>query len=117
MVPGRFVLSRPGFNASDPALSNVNKIIDSHWQFSGSLIVSGSFAWQASFPYTILFPTALHFVPAALAWLMVGDGTDGSECVFLSGDIKNDRLVLTGWHGAPFGGSTAGTLHYQVFGV
>jgi hypothetical protein len=121
LSPGRFVLSRPGYDASDPNLPNVYKILDSNWQFSGSLISSGAFAVSnlyGQFPLTIMFPAALHFIPAALAYLLVGDGGTGStEVLHLQGNIGNDRIVLTGGNETPWFDSSSGVLHYKIFGL
>lgn len=72
---GRLIVSRPGYNASSPELGDKQKIIDSNWDFSGSLIASGTLIDPAaplgdgaltydSVPVTITFP-APGFVPAA----------------------------------------------------
>jgi hypothetical protein len=114
ITPGRFILSRPGYNAG-PNLPNSAKILDSDWSFSGSVIAAGSVPWPVGFPYTIWFPRALHFVPAANAWI---EGGARPYVLPLAGNIYNDCLVLS----SVFKTSTpdppsAGTLYYQIFGI
>lgn len=135
MTEGRVVISKAGFNAGDPALDDVNKILDSDWDFSNLFLEGGSVAdpaWSGTglpttnIPITIMFKRAYNFVPAALVrgylpfegllgnplgtptWEVPGWGP--------ASQIYNDRIVLSR---LPTQGRyyKAQTVQYALFSV
>ncbi|EPE99541.1 hypothetical protein [Rhizobium grahamii] len=69
LTPGRVVISKPGFDAANAdTIGDRNKVFDSNWNFSGTMLQAGRAAgWnQASnAPITIPFGRTYSFVPAA----------------------------------------------------
>lgn len=63
--PGRILISQPGYVVDDPLLTDRQKVFDSDWDFSGTILESGRVA-GSMYPLTIPFKRTYPFVPAAI---------------------------------------------------
>lgn len=82
-VAGRIIMSKPGFEATT-SLADANKLFDSNWNFTGSVIAAGRIAFGGS-SYDITFD-AQAYVPAAEVWAE-GPGPYDSRSMFHLGYI------------------------------
>lgn len=112
------VVSKPGFDATNPLLDDADKVFDSDWGYNAALLFSGTAVISGPKPHIINFPVALDYVPAAYVWMMrPDDGPGGSagETFSAAGSnqIYNDRIEL----------ATSGTIanptsfFYMVFAL
>jgi len=69
--PGRIVLSKSGYDATNPSLAEGNKIFDSDWLFSGVVALQGLIQTSLSSgsgSFTIPFPKDLGYEPSVMAY-------------------------------------------------
>jgi hypothetical protein len=141
MAGGRIVISKAGFDASNPLLSDLNKIFDSNWDFSNLYLEGGPATdplWTGgggaspNTPFNIMFKRTYNFVPAAIVWgyypvtsglLLTPIGTPQQELPGFGPNamIYNDRIVIDRLLENP-GGSVpnyyrAATMQYALFSV
>lgn len=63
------VVSKAGFQASDPALANANKVFDSDWFFGGTILERKAFTFprqSGAHTYVMNFDRTYSFVPGVL---------------------------------------------------
>lgn len=66
----RLIISKVGYSATDPALADANKILDSDWLFGSGIVYRGfhEFDWhRGDGNYIVNFP-AQPYVPAAVVY-------------------------------------------------
>lgn len=141
MTAGRILLTKPGYDARDGALTDRHMLFDSNWNFSGVLIAAGTMTDPAPMgggnesltltasPLVIAFPSP-GYVPAAYVTFenpgpptpYDGAGFDKFQIedshVADGSKVYADRIELArgsisgGWHLR-----YRGLIRYRVFGV
>ncbi|QIG73350.1 hypothetical protein EVC03_042 [Rhizobium phage RHph_Y5A] len=139
--PGRFMISKPGYDCDTPGLQDRFKIFDSDWNFSGYMLESGFGSWDTSdkdkstlgcltndsSPVTIPFKRTYSFRPAAIVVGyfnseqpfndITGYQAQGAYAFAAAGStIFNNRIVL---NRVPRGGAYYAfeTMRYVLYGV
>lgn len=87
------VISKVGFDASNPSLADANKIFDSDWLFGGAIILCGRFLVPCDGNnHVISFPTQAE-IPAVEVWTC---SVPAGYFATFSGDAGTDTFVQFG---------------------
>ncbi|MGN6538369.1 MAG: hypothetical protein ACTHKQ_21895 [Mesorhizobium sp.] len=87
------VISKAGYDASDPNLADANKIFDSDWLFGGGIILCGRFLVPCNGTnHVIPFPTQAE-IPAAEVWTC---SVPAGYFAAFTGDAGTDSYVEFG---------------------
>lgn len=93
---GRIIMSKAGYDAS-PSLPDQFKLFDSNWMATGLVIVTGTAFKTRNVDLVIPFPYALHYEPAAYAFIGTGGdpGAGDGEGVPAAGYTTKNALIVT----------------------
>lgn len=96
------VISKPGFDATNPALADENKVFDSSWPFSGQLVMCKLISvnvprYSGVTTYDHMYPRDLGFYPECVLYNNV-----------LSASTAPPAITTNIGFGAPFSGNERG---------